>query len=551
MELSLHANATTTPRVRAYIQRSRKPVADLAIELGVSETTIRRWRERTTVNDRSHAPKTLTTSLSALEEALVCELRTRLQLPLDDITEVMRRCVNAKLSRSAIHRCLKRHGLSRRPQPDKPAVGVFEQATVGFIHVDLKHLPALQRRRSYAFVAIDRATRYVYLEIQPRRDADTAAGFLSRFIAHFPHRLHTILTDNGSEFTDRFAVDMKDKPRDRPSGRHPFDRVCAEHNIDHRLTKPYRPQTNGLVERFNRRIVEAIGRQPKRPTAHRLFVSHPERDAFLNRFVNDYNRTRLKCLGYLAPIQVLANPPGLNTCAGGISTVIGGYGRGAPLRIFSSEMAGQPEIYWFVPANSPIKTLADMNGKTIGYSATGSSSHAALLALLAQEKINATPTALGGVTASITAGMSGQVDAAWAAMPYGLKDLEEGKIRIIARAADIKVLQGRTVRVNMTSTDTLAAKKDQIERYMAGYKETIDYMYSSPEALAMYAEIGNLPLSIAEKMQILVPKESTNPDQIVGMDSVIAEAVATKFLSAPLTKEQVSELVQMKNPPRP
>ena len=237
--------------------------------------------------------------------------------------------------------------------------------------------------------------------------------------------------------------------------------------------------------------------------------------------------------------------------AGGISTVIGGYGRGAPLRIFSSEMAGQPEIYWFVPANSPIKTLADMNGKTIGYSATGSSSHAALLALLAQEKVNATPTALGGVTASITAGMSGQVDAAWAAMPYGLKDLEEGKIRIIARAADIKVLQGRTVRVNMTSTDTLAAKKDQIERYMAGYKDTIDYMYSSPEALAMYAEIGNLPLSIAEKMQILVPKESTNPDQIVGMDSVIAEAVATKFLSAPLTKEQVSELVQMKNPPRP
>jgi transposase-like protein len=316
MELSLHANATTTPKVRAYIQRSTKPVADLAIELGVSETTVRRWRERRTVNDRSHVPNTLPISLSALEEALVCELRTKLQLPLDDITEVMRRCINAKLSRSAIHRCLKRHGLSRRPQPDKPAVGVFEQATVGFIHVDLKHLPALQRRKSYVFVAIDRATRYVYLEIHPRRDADAAAGFLSRFIAHFPHRLHTILTDNGSEFTDRFAVDMKDKPRDRPSGRHPFDRVCAEHNIDHRLTKPYRPQTNGLVERFNRRIVEAIGRQPKRGTAHRLFVSHADRDAFLNRFVSDYNRTRLKCLGYLAPIQVLANHPGPNTIAG-------------------------------------------------------------------------------------------------------------------------------------------------------------------------------------------------------------------------------------------
>jgi len=316
MELNLHANATTTPKVRAYIQRSKKPVVELAVDLGVSETTIRRWRGRTTVSDRSHTPKTLKTSLSGLDEALVCELRTHLQLPLDDITEVMRRCVNAKLSRSAIHRCLKRHDLNRRPKPDKPPVGIFEQATVGFIHVDLKHLPALQKRKSYAFVAIDRATRYVYLEIHPNRDARTAAGFLNRFLAQFPYRVHTILTDNGSEFTDRFAVDMKDKPRDRPSGRHPFDRVCVKRKIDHRLTRPYRPQTNGLVERFNRRIVDAIGRQPKRGIAHRLFVSHADRDAFLNRFVHDYNRTRLKCLGYLAPLQALANHPGPNTKAG-------------------------------------------------------------------------------------------------------------------------------------------------------------------------------------------------------------------------------------------
>lgn len=316
MELSLHANATTTPKTRAYIQRSSKPVVELAAELGVSETTIRRWRDRKTVTDRSHRPKTLVTSLSAMEEALICELRMRLQLPLDDVTEVMRRCVNAKLSRSAVHRCLIRHGLNRRPRPAKPAIGVFEQATIGFIHIDLKHLPALERRKSYAFVAIDRATRYVFLEIHPQRDARTAAGFLQRFLAHFPHPVHTILTDNGSEFTDRFAIGMKEKPHDRPSGRHPFDLTCADHKIDHRLTRPYRPQTNGLVERFNRRIVEAIGQQPKRGIAHRLFESHADRDAFLNRFVRDYNRTRLKCLGYLAPLQALNNPPGPNTNAG-------------------------------------------------------------------------------------------------------------------------------------------------------------------------------------------------------------------------------------------
>lgn len=316
MELNLHANATTTPKVRAYIQRSKRRVAELATELGVSETTIRRWRGRTTVSDHSHTPKTLQTSFSPMEETLLCELRTQLQLPLDDIVEVMRRCVNDKLSRSAIHRCLKRHGMSQRPKPDKPSVGVFEQATVGFIHIDLKHLPALERHKSYAFVAIDRATRYVYLEIHPRRDADTSAGFLKRFLAHFPHDVHTILTDNGAEFTDRFAVDMKNKPKDRPSGNHPFDRLCRYRRIEHRLTKPYHPQTNGLVERFNRRIAEAIGREEKRGSARRTFICHADRDAFLHKLVHDYNRTRLKCLGYQAPIQALANLPGPNTNAG-------------------------------------------------------------------------------------------------------------------------------------------------------------------------------------------------------------------------------------------
>jgi transposase-like protein len=316
MDLALHANATTTPRTRAYIQRSKKPVAELAGELGVSETTIRRWRGRTTVGDRSHRPNRLTTSLSAMEETLVCELRTSLQLPLDDIVEVMRRCVNGKLSRSAIHRCLQRHDISQRKKPDRPSVGVFEQATVGFIHFDLKHLPALERRKSYAFVAIDRATRYVYVEIHPRRDAKTSAGFLKRFLAHFPHPVHTILTDNGSEFTDRYAVDMKNKPPGRPSGHHPFDLVCTSHKIDHRLTRPYRPQTNGLVERFNRRITEAIGREPKRGSARRTFICHADRNTFLNRFVADYNRTRLKCLGYLAPLEALTNLRGPNTFAG-------------------------------------------------------------------------------------------------------------------------------------------------------------------------------------------------------------------------------------------
>lgn len=317
MELNLHANAATTPQTRAYIQRSRKSVAELSRELGVGETTIRRWRGRTTVEDRSHRPKKLSTSLTATEQTLVCELRTSLHLPLDDIVEVMQRCLRPTLSRSAIHRCLQRYGISQRSKPDRPKAGIFEQAAVGFIHIDLKHLPALERRKSYVYVAIDRATRYVYVEVHSRRDANTSASFLKRFLVHFPYPVHTILTDNGSEFTDRFAVDMKAKPHDRPSGRHPFDVICASHSIEHRLTRPYRPQTNGLVERFNRRIAEAIGREPKRGNAHRFFACQADRNAFLSRFAADYNRTRLKCLGYRAPIEaLLANHPGPNTFAG-------------------------------------------------------------------------------------------------------------------------------------------------------------------------------------------------------------------------------------------
>jgi transposase InsO family protein len=316
MELKLHANATTTPRTRAYIQQSRAPVAALARELGVSETTIRRWRGRRTVTDRSHTPRRLATSLSLVEEALVCELRARLGLPLDDIAEVMRRCVRIGLSRSAIHRCLVRHGLNRRPVADKPRPGVFEPATLGFIHVDLKHLTRLAGRPSFVFVAIDRATRFVHIAIVARRDAATIAACLERFIATFPHEIHTVLTDNGSEFTDRFG-DARWRSRRSGTGRHPFDRVCASHGIEHRLTRPFHPQTTGLVERFNRRLAQAIHDKPGLATneGKNKFHSHAERDAFLHAFVHDYNRTRLKCLDYHAPLDLLTNQPGPNTTA--------------------------------------------------------------------------------------------------------------------------------------------------------------------------------------------------------------------------------------------
>jgi transposase InsO family protein len=320
MDIKLHANATTTPRTRAYIQGSDQPVSVLAAELGVSQSTIRRWRSRGDVNDRSHKAHHLAISLSPLEEHLVCELRREIGLGLDDIVEVMHRCVRAELSRSAIYRCLRRHGIAGYPPRTAPDPSQrFEQTAFGFVHVDLKHLPRLKGEAAFVFVAIERTTRFASIEIVPRRDAQTIAACLDHFLASFGHRVHTILTDNGSEFTDRFAVDMKGKPDGKPSGHPPFDRLCRQHGIEHRLTRPFHPQTNGLVERFNRRLALAIAQAPTTSTTNagkNRFATPQQRSRYLTDFVYAYNRTRLRCLNYNAPIQLLTNPAEHNTCAG-------------------------------------------------------------------------------------------------------------------------------------------------------------------------------------------------------------------------------------------
>ena len=306
MRVELHANATTTPRTRAYIQESRAPVAELAVELGVSETTIRRWRRRSQVHDRSHVRHHLGQSTSAEDEALITVLRQELRLSLDDILEVMRRAAKPGLSRSALARCLKRLGLNVLPAvPDTAPTGRFADTPFGFVHVDLKHLTRLRGQPSYVFVAIERATRFVHAEVIPTRDAATVAACLERFLDAFGHPVHTILSDNGGEFTDRFAAGV-DR---RPSGRHPVDRICARRGIEHKLTRPFRPQTNGMVERFNRRIAEAIRQRDAalRNGGKNKFDTHAERDAFIDKFVYSYNRTRLRCLDYKAPIEALFN----------------------------------------------------------------------------------------------------------------------------------------------------------------------------------------------------------------------------------------------------
>jgi NitT/TauT family transport system substrate-binding protein len=231
--------------------------------------------------------------------------------------------------------------------------------------------------------------------------------------------------------------------------------------------------------------------------------------------------------------------------AAGVSAAVGTFAKGAPIRIIGSEMIGAPDLYWYVPANSPIKTVEDFNGKTVAYSLTGSSSHAALLALIAQYKLTAKPTSTGTIAATITQTMTGQVDVGFGAAPFGLDLVEDGRIRIIATGNDVTSLRSRTVRVNLTNVNTLQNRHEAIVRFNRAYRETVAWMYSDPAALKVYGEYSNLPEKIVLRVRNLIPQESMATDRVEGIDQIMADAVAAKFIPAPLTAEQVKELVQI------
>ncbi len=231
--------------------------------------------------------------------------------------------------------------------------------------------------------------------------------------------------------------------------------------------------------------------------------------------------------------------------AAGVSAAVSTFAKGAPIRVIGSEMIGSPDLYWYVPANSPIKKVEDFNGKTVAYSLTGSSSHAGLLALIAQYKLTAKPTSTGNIAATITQTMTGQVDVGFGAAPFGLDMIEDGKARIIATGGDVASLRTRTVRVNLTNVNTLQNRRDALIRFNRAYEETVAWMYSDPAALKHYAEYSNLPEKIVLRVRNLIPKENLAIGRFEGVDQIMADAVAAKFIPAPLTADQVKELVQI------
>src|SRR5216110_1293772 len=223
--------------------------------------------------------------------------------------------------------------------------------------------------------------------------------------------------------------------------------------------------------------------------------------------------------------------------APGVMGVLSAFSKGAPVRVIGAETTGASDLYWYVPASSPIRSLNDTDGKTIAYSTNGSSTHGIVSAFMKQYDLKAKPTATGGPAPTLTQVMSGQIDVGWSAPPFGMQQLDEGKIRIIATGNDAAVFKGQTVRLLVTNVQTLQSRKPVIDRFMMAYRETIDWMYSAdPAALKTYADFVGIPVAMAKRTRDdFFPKASVDPDRIIGLDTIVQDAVALKFTSAPLT----------------
>ena len=300
MLIHLHSQATTTPKVRSAIQASDEPASVLAERYGTTEQTVYKWRHRDSVEDRSHTPHRLQTTLTPAQEAVAVVLRRTLLVSLDDLLAVVREFLNPNASRSGLDRCLRRHGVGNlrdlKANSPKPKHSTFKAYEPGYIHIDVKYLPQMadESSRRYLFVAIDRATRWVFIRVFKTKTAANARRFLRDLERACPLRIRTVLTDNGKEFTDRlFGL------RKRPAtGEHEFDTLCAALEIDHRLTPPKSPQTNGMVERFNGRIEEVL-------QSHH-FQSGEELETTLHRYVWLYNQQLPQsALGSRTPLQAM------------------------------------------------------------------------------------------------------------------------------------------------------------------------------------------------------------------------------------------------------
>jgi NitT/TauT family transport system substrate-binding protein len=232
--------------------------------------------------------------------------------------------------------------------------------------------------------------------------------------------------------------------------------------------------------------------------------------------------------------------------ATGFLGALGAFAKGAPVRVIGSTFTGGSQLFWYVPASSPIRTLWDTEGRSVAYSTNGSSTHTAVLALQKSSGVKFKPTPTGAAPATLTQVMSGQIDVGWAGAPFGVDMVEAGKTRVIAKASDDSVLDRQTIRLIIANATELAQRKDVFVRFMRGYREALDWVYATPEGRKAYAEWASISEVTAKRaLEEFLPKSAVDPDRMSGLDDIMADAVAFKYIPALLTPAQLDELIQI------
>jgi transposase InsO family protein len=293
----LHGSATTTHAIRAAIQRSQASATQLSQTYGINPKTVLKWKKRTCIEDRKTGPKKpRSTILSEVEEAAVVAFRRHTLLPLDDCLYALQPTI-PHLTRSSLHRCLQRHGISRLPdvEGDKPTKKKFRRYPIGYFHIDIAELHTAEGKL-YLYVAIDRTSKFAFIQLVDKANRRTASAFLEALVGAVPYKINIVLTDNGIQFT--FPPRYKDGPT-ATYMTHMFDMRCHENGIEHRLTKVRHPWTNGQVERMNRTIKDATVKRYH-------YDDHEQLRSHLSDFINAYNYARrLKTLSGLTPYEYI------------------------------------------------------------------------------------------------------------------------------------------------------------------------------------------------------------------------------------------------------
>jgi NitT/TauT family transport system substrate-binding protein len=229
----------------------------------------------------------------------------------------------------------------------------------------------------------------------------------------------------------------------------------------------------------------------------------------------------------------------------GTHSLLGAYAKGAPVRAIGSSFTSADDQFYYVAADSPVRSMKDADGKSIAISTTGSASNIFALALARHFGVNLKPQPTGAYAATLTQTLTRQVDIGFSQAPFNLNAVEDGRIRIIAMGRDVPELRQMTSRLIIANTAILAAKKPLIARYLQGFVETLDWLYSDPAAIKAYAAWSGLPENIAKRAPEFLTKPNLDPRHISGLDAIMADAVKFKYLPAPLSEAQLAEVIQI------